>query len=205
MWSDTTNNYSPLGRRRQLTVVPHGKFKKSMQHVFLSFLWGLLRREGPCLGKHPGLDAWVRDVFKRLPFFHVTSSKLFNETTWNSLDHRHTPHPLAGLSRLPFPFWEKWLFEGLLMVVGDHCHFRSSLYELSLFRSSLQIWGWEESSAVCSWISPRSLHTENITTHWTHAATHVPSLFLLASVQHAQWWYRAGQSRALPRGRWGRG
>ena len=72
------------------------------------------------------------------------------------------------------------------MVVGEHRHFRSSLYELSLFQNILQMWGWEESSAVCSWISPYSLHTENITTHWTHAATQVPSLFLLASVQHAQ-------------------
>lgn len=51
------------------------------------------------------------------------------------------------------------------MVVGEHCQFRSSLYELSLFQNILQIWGWEESSAVCGWISPRSLYTENITTH----------------------------------------
>ena len=46
------------------------------------------------------------------------------------------------------------------MAVGEHCHFTSSLYELSLFQNILQIWGWEESSVVCGWISPRSLHTE---------------------------------------------
>lgn len=47
------------------------------------------------------------------------------------------------------------------MVVGEHCQFRSSLYELSLFQNILQIWGREESSAVCGWISPFPVHGEH--------------------------------------------
>ena len=59
-----------------------------------------------------------------IPFFHVTFSKLLNETTWNYLDPRHSSHPLAWLSRLLFPFWPKWLFWGS----PDGCRGALSLY-----------------------------------------------------------------------------
>ena len=53
------------------------------------------------------------------------------------------------------------------MVFGEHCHFGSSFYELSCSGSMLQIWHWEESRAVCSWVSPcsQTLRTSSVTGH----------------------------------------